>query len=48
LGVDAPHVNLDFGDFLDVLNKEVETLLNESIDLEEVGRDKNCNCVFDV
>ena len=46
LRVDATHVDLDFGYLLYMLNKEVETFLDQSIDFKEVGRDQDCHCIF--
>lgn len=48
MGIDAAHVDLDFGNLFDVLHKEVKTLLNQSVDLQEVRRNQDGHCIFDV
>lgn len=48
LRVDAAHVHLDAGNFLDVLDEELKALLDEAVDLEEVGRNQNGDRVLDV
>lgn len=48
LGVDAPHIDLNFRDLLDVLDEELEALLDEPVDLQEVGADQDRHRVLDI
>ena len=44
--VDTLHVDLDAGDFFDVLADEVETLADEAVDFEEFSWNKNSHSIF--